>query len=96
MYGSSEKGGYYQPFKTNNFSSRYQVPSYPEPSIYAYIEEGRGKDGYIKNDPNYFDINSFATDARAPYKNPRNKKSYYMKNYPITGSDFTIWDILIF
>ncbi len=45
---------------------------------------GRGKEGYQKGNPDYFDIDSFSTGSYSAYKNPRTN-NFNEKAHPISG-----------
>lgn len=58
---------------------------------------GSGKDGYEKNNSNYFDIYSFIDTKYhiSPYINPRTLNFVQDHSYKISGSKFVIWDLIL-
>ncbi|NPE14922.1 hypothetical protein, partial [Xylanibacter rodentium] len=57
---------------------------------------GRGADGYVEGDKNYFDIVSFYKEkTRSPYINPREGNYNIKRKFPITGSRGSCSDYII-
>ena len=56
---------------------------------------GTGAKGYVPNSPDYFDMNSFVHGGYSPYINPRKGSQYQDSGNPISGTRFSIWDILV-
>ena len=56
---------------------------------------GRGADGYVEGDKNYFDIVSFSTNGiTSPYQNPR-IKNRNRNGYPVGYSLDSFWYIFL-
>ena len=57
---------------------------------------GRGKDGYIYKDENYFDRDSFENYVISPYVNPRTGTTNQVESYNTSGARFNILDLFLF
>lgn len=56
---------------------------------------GSGKKGYKKNDPNFFDKESYVTGDKSPYNNPRTGRDYGHAGNPLSGQKNSGADYLI-
>ncbi len=74
----------------------YEVNASKLGAEYFDKKYGRGADGYVEGDKNYFDIVSFSGKKwQSPYKNPRNGKQNENNSFPITGSHGSCSDYII-
>jgi hypothetical protein len=79
----------------DNMSRWFEIDASKRGAYHFDKYYGSGKKGYIKNDPNYFDKESYETGGKSPYVNPRTGRNYGHAGNPLSGQKNSGADYLV-